>query len=57
MGEERGENPEGDRSINMVSETINTNLISDLIHPRFGDPLNDNGFLSDECDEKRSYTP
>ena len=47
-----------DRSINIISETIYTNLIAptNLNNDDFPFEQRDT-FVSDECDEKRSYTP
>jgi hypothetical protein len=55
VGEERtNEN----RSINLISETLNTNLIHDQKSTRKqAEIMTQEGFMSDECDEKRSYTP
>ncbi len=56
VGDER--NPNMDRSINIISETIYTNLIAptNLNNDDFQYEQRDT-FVSDECDEKRSYTP
>lgn len=55
VGEER---VQADRSINLISETLSTNLIHDHKSTRKqAEIMTHEGFMSDECDEKRSYTP
>ena len=47
-----------DQSINNVSKTLSTNLIATNMNEidREFDDIRDT-LISDECDEKRSYTP
>ena len=46
-----------DRSINIISETIYTNLLQQNIAADEYQFEQRDTFVSDECDEKRSYTP